>query len=169
MEELIPYYGDINNNTFFIQLVNLKQKCSVIDHIKQFQQLSLRVKTISEDDFLDLFIGTLKDNIQHEVRIFEPSSLEKDFMMERKVENKNMAITTRKAFSNTYRENNVPYSKPPQRFTPQQLDEIKAKGLCFNCDNKYSKGHNCSQNKLFYIDCEEEEPKEEEPSQDEEI
>ena len=70
-----------------------------------------------------------------------------------------MAMATRKAFSNTYRENIFPSSKPPQRLTPQKLDERREKGLCFNCDNKYSKGHKCNENKLFYIDCEEEEPK----------
>ena len=53
--------------------------------------------------------------------------------------------------------------------TPQQLEERKAKGLCFNCDNKYSKGHKCGEKKLFYIDCEEEEEEEQEPSQDENI
>ena len=36
IEELIAHYGDINNNTFFIQLVNLKQKSLVTKHIKQF-------------------------------------------------------------------------------------------------------------------------------------
>ena len=76
-------------------------------------------------------------------------------------------MTTRKAFSNTYRENDVPSYRPPQRLTPQQLYERRAKGLCFNCDNKYSKGHKCGENKLFYIDCEEEEPKEEEAYQEE--
>ena len=125
------------------------------------------MKNISKDNLLDIFIGTLKYNIQHEVCLFEPSSLEKAFMMARKVENKNMAMTTRKAFSNTYRENNVPSSKPPQRLTPEQLYERIEKGLCFKCDNKYSKGHKCNDKKLFYIDCEEEEPKEEEASQEE--
>ena len=52
------------------------------------------------------------------------------------------------------------------RLSPQQMDERISKGLCFNCDNKYSKGNKCSENKLFYIDCEEEEEKESEPSQD---
>ena len=85
-EELIANYGDINRNTFFIMLVNLKKKVPVTKHIKQFQQLSLRVKNISEDNLLDLFIGTLKDNIQHEVCLFEPSSLDKAFMMARKVD-----------------------------------------------------------------------------------
>ena len=120
------------------------------------QEILYAMKIISEDNLLDLFIGTLKDNIQHEVCLFEPSSLEKASMMERKVENKNMAMNTRKAFSNTYRENNVPSSKAPQRLTPQQLDERRAKVLCFNCEIKYSKGHKCKYKKLFYIDCEEE-------------
>ena len=72
IEELTAHYGDINNNTFFIQLVNLKQKGPVTKHIKKFQQLSLRVKNISKDNLLDIFIGTLKDNIEHEVCLFEP-------------------------------------------------------------------------------------------------
>jgi hypothetical protein len=46
------------------------------------------------------------------------------------------------------------------------MDERKGKGLCFNCDNKYSKGHKCGEEKLFYIDCEEEEDQEFKPSQD---
>ena len=49
------------------------------------------------------------------------------------------------------------------------MDEIREKGLCFNCDNKYSTRHKCSENKLFYIDCEEEEDKELEPSQDQDL
>ena len=114
---MIARYGDMNSNPFINQLVNLKQKSSVTDHIKQFQQLGLRVKNISEDNLLDIFIETLKDKIQHEVCLFELSSLENTLTMERNVEHKNMAMTTRKSFTNTYRENNVPSSKPPQSLT----------------------------------------------------
>jgi hypothetical protein len=46
------------------------------------------------------------------------------------------------------------------------MDEIREKGLCFNCDNKYIKGNKCGDNKLFYIDYEEEEYQEFEPPQD---
>ena len=85
---MIAHYGDINRNTFFSQSVNLKQKGPVTEHIKKFQELSLIVKNISIDNLLDLFFGTLKDNIQHEARLFGPSSLENYFMMARKVEKK---------------------------------------------------------------------------------
>ena len=37
------------------------------------------------------------------------------------------------------------------------MDERRVKELCFSCDNKYNKRHKCSENKLFYIDYEEEE------------
>lgn len=38
----------------------------------------------------------------------------------------------------------------PVRLMPQQIEEKKAKGLCFNCDCKYSRGHKCVEKKLFY-------------------
>ena len=123
------------------------------------------MKNISKDNLLDLFIGTLKDKIQHEFHLFEPSSLEKDFMMARKVESKHMEMTTRNNTSNTYKENDVPSSNQPQRLKPQQLEERRAKVLCFNCDIKYNKVHKCGENKLLYIECEEEEQKEHEPQQ----
>ena len=153
---MIACYRDINNNAFFSQLVNLKKKGPITKHIKQFQQLSLRVKNISEDNLLDLFIKTLKDNIQHEVHLFEPSYLEKAFMMTRKVESKNMVVATRNTTSNTYRENGAPSSNPRQRLRPQQLEERREKFLRFNCEKKYNKGHKYGENKLFYIECKEE-------------
>ena len=117
---------------------------------------------IPYDKLLDIFIGTLKDNIQHEVFLFKPTSLEKDFMVARKVKSKNIAMAIKRTNYNTYRENSVPSSNPPQpiRLIHQQMDEIREKGLCLNCDNKYSKGHKCGEKKLFYIYCEEEEAQE---------
>ena len=79
-------------------------------------------------------------------------------------------MATRRTTSNTSRENNVPSYNPPKpiRLTPQQLEERREEGLCFNYDNKYSKGHQCGEKNLFYIDCEEEEEDDHEPSQGEE-
>jgi hypothetical protein len=170
-EEMIAHYEDTRSNTFFSQLINLKQKGSVTEHIENFQRLNIKVTNIPDEHLIDVFIGTLKDNIQHEVRLWEPKSLENAFKVARNVESKNMAMATRRTNPNIYRENNAPSSKTPQptRLTPQQLEERKEKGLCFNCDNKYSKGHKCGEKKLFYIDCEEEEEQEQEPSQDENV
>jgi hypothetical protein len=98
-------------------------------------------------------MGTLKDNIRHELRILEQTSLKTTFKLARRVESKNMAMATNRFPSNTYKENNVPSSNLPKptSLTPQQI----SKGICFNCDSKYNKGHKCGEKKLFYIDCEE--------------
>ena len=87
----------------------------------------------------------------------EPDQLEKTFKLARKIESKIMA--TRKHLAHDYKDGSVvaPSLLQPTRFTPQQLEEKRAKGLCYNCDSKYTKGHKCAQTKLFYIDWEEEE------------
>jgi len=109
-------------------------------------------------------MGTLKDNIQHELCILEPTSLEKAFKLARRVEIKNMAMATKRFPSNTYKENNVTSYNLPKltRLTPQQMDERRSKVLFFNCDNKYSKGNKCGEKKFFYIDYEGVEEKEQE-------
>jgi len=128
-------------------LINLRQKGPIIEHIQQFQNLSLRVEGIPDNKLLDLFIETLKDKIQHEVCLFEPTSLEKDFMVARKVVSKNFTIDTRMTTPNTSRKSNVLFANPsqPTRLTPQQLEERIEKGLCFNCGSKYTKGYKCGE------------------------
>ena len=135
--------------------MNLKQKGSMMEHIKDFQKLNIRVKDIPEEHRIDVFIGSLKDNIQHDVCLWEPDSLEKAFRLARKMESKIMA--TRKHTTHNYKDGSVvaPSLPQPVRLTPQQLEEKIAKGLCYSCDRKYTKGHKCAEKKLFYIDCEE--------------
>ena len=127
-----------------------------MEHIEDFQKLNIRVTDITEEHGIDLFIGTLKDTIQHEVHILEPDSLEKAFRLAKKNECKIMA--TRKPTTHIYKHGSVPTPRLPQpiRLTPQQLEEKREKGLFYSCDNKYTKGHKCAEKKLFYIDCEEE-------------
>jgi len=116
-----------------------------------------------------VFIGTLKDNIQHEVCLCEPDSLEKAFRLERKMERKIMA--TRKPTTHNYKDGSgsSPSLPQPTRLTPQQLEEKGEKWLHYNCDSKYTKGHKCVEKKLFYIDCEEDEEKQQETSKEEDI
>jgi len=144
-EELVAHYEDTKSNTFFSQWISLKQKGSVMEHIVEFQKLNIRVKDIPEEHRIDVFIGSLKDNIQHDVRLWEPDSLEKAFRLARKMESKIMA--TRKHTTHNYKDGSVvaPSLPQPTRLKPQQLEEKRAKGLCYNCDSKYTKGHKCAE------------------------
>ena len=122
---MIKHYKTTKSNTFFSQLINLKQKFSVGEHIEDFQKLNIRVTDIPEEHSID--VGTLKDNIQHEVRVWEPDSLEKAFRLARKIECKIMA--TRKPTTHFYKEASVatPRFPQPTRLTSQQLEEKKSK------------------------------------------
>jgi hypothetical protein len=89
--------------------------------------LNIKVTNIPDEHLIDVFIGTLRDNIQDEVHLWEPKSLENAFRVARNVESKNMAMDTRRTNPNIYRENNAPSSKTPQptRLAPQHLEERK--------------------------------------------
>ena len=106
-----------------------------MEHIEEFQKLNISVKNIPKEHRIDVCIGSLKDNIQHDVHLWEPASLEKAFRLARKMESKIMA--TRKHTTHNYKDGSVAASLPqPIRLTPQQLEEKRAKGICYNCDRK---------------------------------
>ena len=118
MEEMIAHYEDTKRNTFFSQLINLKQKGSMTEHVEDFQKLNIRLTDIPKENRIDVFIGTLKDNIQHEVRLWELDSLEKAFRLARKMESKIMA--TRKPTTHNYKDGSVvsPSLSQPTRLKP---------------------------------------------------
>ena len=79
-------------------------------------------------------------------------------------------MATRDPTTHFYKEGSVATPRLPQptRSTPKKLEEKREKWLCYSCDRKCTKGHNCVEKKLFYIDCEEEE-NEQEISKEEDI
>jgi len=88
-----------------------------MEHIEEIQKLSIRVKYIPEEHRIDVFIGSLKDNINQEVHLWEPDSLDKAFKLVRKMESKIME--TRKPATHNHKDGNVaaPSHPQPTRFT----------------------------------------------------
>ena len=71
---------------------------------------------------LDVFIGTLKDNIEHEVCLWEPKSLENAFRVARNVESKNMAMDTRRTNPNIY----IDCEEEEEEEEPYQDENVEA-------------------------------------------
>ena len=94
-----------------------------MEHIEEFQKLNIRVKNILEEHRIDVFIGTLKDNIKNEVCLWELDSLEKKFRLVRKMERKIMA--RRKPTTHNHKYGSVATPIHPQltRLTPQESEE----------------------------------------------
>jgi len=72
---MITHYEDARRNTFFIQFINLKKKGSIAEDIVKFQISNTKVIDILDEHLIDVFIGTLKNKIQHEFHLWKPKSL----------------------------------------------------------------------------------------------
>ena len=120
IEEILAQYSNSVIEKFFSQLAKLQQIGPLKDYIQKFKNLSLRVDTIIEENLNDLFLGGLKDHIQHEVRLFCPNSVNESFILACRVEEK--FLIPRKQGANVIREKG--YSTPslpqPTRLTPRK-------------------------------------------------
>jgi len=100
-----------------------------MEHIEEFQKLNIRVKNIPEEHRIDVFIGSLNDNIQHDVHLWELDSLEKASRLARKMERKIMA--TKKHTTHNYKDGSVlsPILSQDIRLTPEQLEKKESNGF----------------------------------------
>jgi len=93
-----------------------------VEHIEDFQKLNIKVYGIPDGHRIDVFVGNLKDNIQHEICLWEPDSLEKAFKVARKIKRKIMV--TKNSTTHNYKGGSfVAISLPkPTRLIPKQLE-----------------------------------------------
>jgi len=94
------------------------------EHIKDFKKLNIRVSDIPENKRIDVFIGTLKDNIKHEIRLWELDSSEKATRLARKIESEIME--TRNPTTHDYNYGSF-FSPSLSKFTPQQFGRKRRK------------------------------------------
>ncbi|GJS74588.1 retrotransposable element Tf2 [Tanacetum coccineum] len=145
-----------------VELKNLKQTTSVQVYQDYFEELLNKVE-LNEPYAISLFIGGLKEDIAYAVRMFKPTSLIDVFNLSKLQEASNSVakirhtpvLTTPKGngiSNNVHRNggfvprnvNNAMPNRPFKKLTQQELEEKRAKHLCFFCDQKYTPGHKCS-------------------------
>ena len=51
----------------------------------------------------------------------------------------------------------LPTKRPLLRLSPTEMDERRAEGLCYNCDDKYAPGHRCKRLYACWVNASEEE------------
>ncbi|GJZ40777.1 putative mitochondrial protein [Tanacetum coccineum] len=129
-----------------VELKNLKQTTSVQVYQDYFEELLNKVE-LNEPYAISLFIGGLKEDIAYAVRMFKPTSLIDVFNLSKLQEVLSNGIS-----NNVHRNggfvprnvNNAMPNRPFKKLTQQELEEKRAKHLCFFCDQKYTPGHKCS-------------------------
>ncbi|GJY04066.1 hypothetical protein Tco_0370006 [Tanacetum coccineum] len=135
---------------------------------ESFEELLNKVD-VNDDFAVSLFMRGLKEEIAHAVRMFKPTSLSDAFCLAKLQEANNPVNRGRTTIVQTVFNNviSVPYNKgggtvaknvvtmhvqtqtvvpnrPFRRLTQKEIEDKRAKHLCFYCDQKYTPGHKCS-------------------------
>ena len=143
-------------------LFKLTQRGTVTEYLTEFEKLANRITSLSPSVLLSCFISGLSQEIRREVQAFQPASLPKATALARLQEDKinDLRKHTRTPFihpsPNTTSFN--PHSTQPPRpkapfvqRTPEDMAYRREKGLCYNCDEKWSSSHRCKGRVLFFI------------------
>ena len=143
-------------------LFKLTQRGTVTKYLTEFEKLANCITGLSPSVLLSCFISGLSPEIRREVQAFQPLSLPKVIALAHLQEDK---INDRRKHArtpcnhpspNTTSSNShstqTPRPKPPfvQR-TQEDMAYRREKGLCYNCDEKWSSSHRCKGRFLFFI------------------
>ncbi|KAH0752536.1 hypothetical protein KY285_005684 [Solanum tuberosum] len=135
------------------ELAKLRQIGSVADYQETFEQLILRAGTLTQSQKIELYISGLTDYIAIEVELHNPPDLATAMSLSRLYERKEQPICSQlldACKSKTTDFSPQQHVRFVKKLTRSEMEERRLKGLCFNCDEPFTRGHQCK--KLFWID-----------------
>ncbi|KAI4385591.1 hypothetical protein MLD38_003598 [Melastoma candidum] len=161
------------------ELAECRRTGSVEEYSNRFQALLPRAGRLDEAQRVQLFTGGLRPPLSHAVRIHNPETLAAAMSLARQVELLEAdrpvqppprapprgplpAPAPRPALPAPQPLLALP--PPPvaaqqgrgegnqQRLTPDEMAERRRLGLCFNCNDKYTRGHNRFCRRIFFVD-----------------
>lgn len=156
------YYDDPRGALF-----KLNQRGSVNDYLTDFERLANRIVGLQPQFLLSCFISGLSPEIRREVIALQPISLPQAAALAKLQEDK--LNDRRRSFrpgpptpshpppppalgppSSTHPK--TPTAKPIfTHCTPEEMAFRREKGLCYNCDEKWSSSHRCKGRILLFI------------------
>ncbi|XP_043817044.1 uncharacterized protein LOC122724910 [Manihot esculenta] len=133
------------------ELAKLKQTGTVEDYQTKFEILVSRAGTLGSNQKVQLYISGLQEYIAVEVELHQPKDLATAMSMSRLYERKlySKSVAQREVRRPAPLSEHCP-GRTIKRLTPDEMDERRKKGLCFNCDEPFVRGHQCK--RLFLID-----------------
>ncbi|KAF9662444.1 hypothetical protein SADUNF_Sadunf18G0053900 [Salix dunnii] len=134
------------------ELAKLRQGGTVEEYQRKFEQLAARASHLTTEQEVEIFISGLIEYIAIEVELHQPRDLISAMSLARLYERRSGA---RRTMPPQLKSPTVISSLPSnqrtfKRLSRGEMDERRAKGLCFNCDEIYNRGHQCK--RLFWLD-----------------
>ncbi|XP_021995709.2 uncharacterized protein LOC110892882 [Helianthus annuus] len=149
-------------------LVDLRQTGSLSEFCKEFDLALTRVNICGEYA-VSLFLRAIKPEIGNPFKLIRPRNLPKAYMLARIQEDDNASYNRySKPFKTSFSSINKPTGGPnipllpaplpkpkpmsARRLSHKEIEEKRAKGECFGCNEKYTPNHVCKNKQLFSIE-----------------
>jgi hypothetical protein len=154
-----------------ILLVRLHGSGTVTEYVEKILSLLAHNDPLSTRQQVQLFTSGLSDLLQVDVEMQKPLDLQIAMSLARSYEQRSaiIAAACNEKSSTTVGQQqgmslngtvSVGEERTLRILTTAEMAERREKGLCFNCDEKFSRGHSCQ--RLFYLevidDAEEKDP-----------
>nr|KYP75814.1 Retrotransposable element Tf2 [Cajanus cajan] len=145
-------------------LCKLTQTNSLLDYLSEFETLANRISDFPQSFYLSCFLSGLRPNLRREVTAQQPPDLPSAIALAKLHDDKyRSSQLTPNRFGRTHLPS--PPSPPPssptplkqlppllptpptrlpiKRLTEAEMQARRDKNLCFNCDERYTRGHRC--------------------------
>ncbi|KAL6286677.1 hypothetical protein ACE6H2_011067 [Prunus campanulata] len=160
---LLQHFGPADMHDLEAHFSHIQQTASLEEYFALFTKLACRVPDWTDSQLKNVFIGGLKADLRFDVQALQPSSLSE---AKRLAQVFNTKIQNRRTIPRPSYLRPLPspstshlpspptpvprhISAPPlpqtpaRRLTQADAQDRRARGLCFNCDEKYKLGHRC--------------------------
>jgi hypothetical protein len=162
-------YGPPLRAAPLFELADCRRTGSVADYQDRFQALLPRAGPLDEAQQVQLFTGGLRPPLSLDVQVRNPQSLAAAMSLARQLELREQYTppppkgATRGLLPSLAPRLALPASPAEKAATPavmadgckrlsmQEQEERRRQGLCFNCNERYTRGHNRVCTRIFYI------------------
>ncbi|GKF00610.1 hypothetical protein Tco_0027533 [Tanacetum coccineum] len=136
-EDAQVWFGPIVQGNKLEELCKLRQTSTVEEYQRKFKQLVTRAGILTAEQEVEIFVSKLQEDIGLEVELHRPTGLTRAMSLARLYEKRggSREVTNNITKSST---NVAPGSSPNKKvfknLSHLEMEERRAKGLCFNCD-----------------------------------
>ncbi|KAH9753704.1 hypothetical protein KPL71_015173 [Citrus sinensis] len=137
----------------------VKQTGSLRDYQREFERLGNWVRGWTQKALVGTFMGGLKPAISEEIRMFRPKTLKEAISLARMKDDQ--LTRQRKLLRPQYLNRTPPTptnntraqpTRPIKRLTWDEMQRHRVMGLCFNCNDRFTAGHKCTQPQLLLLE-----------------
>uniref|UniRef100_A0A6N2KFS7 Retrotransposon gag domain-containing protein n=1 Tax=Salix viminalis TaxID=40686 RepID=A0A6N2KFS7_SALVM len=164
-------FGSHGFEDFAEALFKLRQTGSLKDYITEFRRLATRIGDLNPTLQLSCFIGGLREELKHNVKLLRPATVHEAMNFAHEVDAKfhklrlthsSSGISNSRLPQSPLQHDVVPArtrteitsgkDMPFKKLTPEEIQYERQNNLCFYCDEKFMRGHKCARKQVLLLD-----------------